>query len=212
MSNSTSPAQSAGLWDTHVPNKSIALVLISIVLTLVTTAFFVFRQAWRWINGQRGWDDLLATGGYVNLVIITILGCVSGGYGFGKHASDLSRPDLVNAMFYFYLYQIGYKMLGGFTKLTFCLLYLRLFGHDRRIRYFLWTVMVIVGLGSLVMVFPTIWQCKPVRRAWDKSVPGTCVNNMIFWYFHATWNILWDIVVRTCAQVQRLGLLLTPLK
>lgn len=95
---------------------------------------------------------------------------------------------------YFYLYQICYKLLGGFTKLTFCFLYLRIF-NQRWFHKLVITVATIVALGSLAFTLGTVFQCTPVHRAWDRTVPGHCTSNMAFWFSHAAFNSFFDIVV-----------------
>lgn len=182
-----------GVWTNSVPNKSPAFIIISIVFLLVTTVFFAFRQGWRWAHRQRGVDDAMAACAYVILVIQTVFGGVSAHYGFGKHMADI-KPTYTKALFWFYLYQICYKLLGGFTKLTFCFLYLRIFNQ----KYFnkaTIAVAVIVAAGSVAFGLGTVFQCLPVHRAWDRQIPGHCINNKEFWYSHAAFNTFWDIVV-----------------
>ncbi|KAK6951589.1 hypothetical protein Daesc_006111 [Daldinia eschscholtzii] len=41
----------------------------------------------------------------------------------------------------------------------------------------------------------SIWQCTPVRRAWDKSVPGTCISITRNWYSNAGFSIATDIMI-----------------
>lgn len=186
-------AKEPGVWDFSVPNRSPAFVIVSIVLIIITTTFFAFRQGWRWAHHQRGWDDVMAACAYLLLVIMTILGGISCHYGFGKHMADI-KPTLEEALFYFYLYQICYKMLGGFTKLTFCFLYLRIFNQ----KWFHWLVIIVGGIvvvGSFAFTLGTILQCIPVRRAWDRAVPGSCYNTMAFWYSQAAFNTFFDMVV-----------------
>ncbi|KAK5746662.1 hypothetical protein LTR17_000678 [Elasticomyces elasticus] len=192
MANATQPS-TPGVWSTTVPNRSPTLVIVSIVFLLVTTGFWIFRQAWRWAHRQRGLDDLMAAGAYTILVIQTVFGGMAVHYGFGKHKQAI-QPTLTRALFYFYLYQICYKLIGGFTKLTFCALYLRIFNQKGFNRLVI-TVSWIVAVGSLAFAFGTIFQCTPVHRAWDRRVQGHCENNAAFWYSHAAFNIFFDIVV-----------------
>lgn len=85
-------------------------------------------------------------------------------------------------------------MLGGFTKLTFCFLYLRIF-NQRWFHQLVITVATVVAAASLAFTFGTIFQCTPVHRAWDRTVPGHCTSNMAFWFSHAAFNSFFDIVV-----------------
>ncbi|KAK0938777.1 hypothetical protein LTR29_009627 [Friedmanniomyces endolithicus] len=187
------PADEPGVWSTSVPNRSPTLVIVSIVFLVITTAFWTFRQGWRWAHRQRGADDLMAACAYVVLLIQTVFGGIAVHYGFGKHREAI-QPTLSKALLYFYLYQICYKLLGGFTKLTFCALYLRIFSQ-KGFATLVMVVSTIVAAGSLAFTLGTIFQCSPVHRAWDRRIPGHCLNNEAFWYSHAAFNIFFDIVV-----------------
>ncbi|KAI7378358.1 hypothetical protein KC336_g19401, partial [Hortaea werneckii] len=182
------------VFTSSIPNRAPAFVIISIVFLILTTAFFAFRQGWRWAHRQRGMDDVMAACAYATLLIMTIFGGIATHYGFGKHREDIV-PTFQEAMKYFYLYQICYKLIGAFTKLTFCFLYLRIFNNHKQFKYITYTVMALVGIGSLAFTIGTIFQCLPVHRAWDRRVKGTCISNVAFWYSHAAFNTLFDIVV-----------------
>ncbi|TKA58219.1 hypothetical protein B0A55_12205, partial [Friedmanniomyces simplex] len=188
-----SPPGEPGVWSNSVPNRSPTLVIVSIVFLIITTAIFTFRQGWRWAHRQRGADDLMAACAYAVLLIQTVFGGIAVHYGFGKH-KDVIQPTLSRALLYFYLYQICYKLLGGFTKLTFCALYLRIFSQ-RSFNKLVIAVSVTVATGSMAFALGTIFQCAPVHRAWDRKVPGHCENNEAFWYSHAAFNIFFDLVV-----------------
>jgi len=186
-------ASEPGVWTHNVPNRSPTLIIVSAIFIVITTLFFAFRQGWRWAHKQRGWDDLMAAFAYAILVIQTIFGGVAAHYGFGKHI-QLIRHTVPKALMYFYLYQICYKLLGGFTKLTFCFLYLRIF-NQKAFRQRVAVIAAIVAVGSLVFALGTVFQCAPVRHTWDRTVPGHCMDNEIFWYTHAAFNTFFDIVV-----------------
>lgn len=123
----------------------------------------------------------------------TVLGCVAAHYGFGKMHKDI-KPTYPDAMMYFFIYQICYKMLGGFTKLTFCFLYLRIF-NQRWFHKLVIAVATIVALGSLAFTLGTVFQCTPIHRAWDRTISGHCTSNTAFWFSHAAFNSFFDIVV-----------------
>ncbi|KAI7277520.1 hypothetical protein KC343_g6179 [Hortaea werneckii] len=125
---------------------------------------------------------------------MTILGGMATHYGFGKHREDIVST-FPEAMKYFYLYQICYKLIGAFTKLTFCFLYLRIFNNQETFHRITYAVMAIVAIGSLAFTIGTVFQCLPVHRAWDRRVKGTCISNVAFWYSHAAFNTFFDIVV-----------------
>ncbi|KAI7083978.1 hypothetical protein KC356_g7130 [Hortaea werneckii] len=182
------------VFASSIPNRAPAFVIISIVFLILTTAFFAFRQGWRWAHRQHGMDDVMAACAYATLLIMTVFGGIATHYGFGKHREDIVST-FPEAMKYFYLYQICYKLIGAFTKLTFCFLYLRIFNNQKTFHRITYAVMAIVAIGSLAFTIGTIFQCLPVHRAWDRRVRGTCISNVAFWYSHAAFNTFFDIVV-----------------
>jgi hypothetical protein len=189
---STNPSPS--LWTTSIANHSPTLIIISTILLLFTTLFFATRLT----HHQRGWDDLFATLAYLTLITQTIFGCIAASHGFGKHRVDIPFTSFTQAMLWFWLYQICCKILGGFTKLTFCALYLRIFppeGKTGIFRRVVWSTAVVTAMGTIAFTLGTVWQCTPVRRAWDRREEGRCTDNLSFWFSHAAFNTFMDVVV-----------------
>ncbi|TKA63200.1 hypothetical protein B0A49_08990 [Cryomyces minteri] len=114
-------------------------------------------------------------------------------YGFGKHGKDLTKENLKHALMYFWLYQICYKLLGGFTKLAFLCLYFRLFWCARTFMMIAKVTIVVVIVGSLAFACGTVLMCTPVQKSWNRQLQGECFNYAAFWYAHAGFNTLMDI-------------------
>ncbi|GAB1738195.1 hypothetical protein NU219Hw_g2745t1 [Hortaea werneckii] len=192
--NVNSIKREVDVFTSTIPSRAPAFVIISIVFLILTTTFFAFRQGCRWAHRQRGMDDVMAACAYSTLLIMTVFGGMATHYGFGKHRENIVLT-FPKAMKYFYLYQVCYKLIGAFTKLTFCFLYLRIFNNQKTFHRITYTVMVLVAIGSLAFTIGTVFQCLPVHRASDQRVKGTCINNVAFWYSHAAFNTFFDVVV-----------------
>lgn len=41
----------------------------------------------------------------------------------------------------------------------------------------------------------TIFQCRPIIRAFDKATPGTCINTAQFWFANAGFSIATDVII-----------------
>ncbi|KAK6419751.1 hypothetical protein LTR95_017016 [Oleoguttula sp. CCFEE 5521] len=203
------------IWTTSVPNESPRLVIVCIVFFLLTTAVVSARFSWRWVHRQRGLDDVMCLCAYTILLLATIFAGVSAHYGFGKHMRDI-QPTSSKAVQFFYLYQICYKLLGMFTKLTFCFLYLRIF-NQKWFHRLVKSIATIIVLGSLAFTLATVFTCVPVHKFWNRKIPGRCTNNTAFWFSHAAFNTFFDVVIyilpmpmiRTLklARGQKLGLI-----
>jgi len=55
--------------------------------------------------------------------------------------------------------------------------------------------MAYVILYAIASIIATIFQCSPILRVWDHTVPGTCINLTAFWYANATANIIGDFMI-----------------
>ena len=55
--------------------------------------------------------------------------------------------------------------------------------------------MAYVILYAFASIVATIVQCTPIKRIWDHSVPGTCINLTAFWYANASANIIGDFLI-----------------
>lgn len=43
--------------------------------------------------------------------------------------------------------------------------------------------------------FSSVFQCTPIPRAWDKSIPGTCISIPKNWYANAGFSIATDFII-----------------
>ncbi|KAF2223766.1 hypothetical protein BDZ85DRAFT_113975 [Elsinoe ampelina] len=174
-------------------DKGHAFFIISIVMYSVTLLVFGIRVIWRWRSNQKGMDDVMLACAAV-LTVHTGFGFVAMSYGFGKSKRILAPEDTRNALKYFFALQITYKPLGMFVKMAFLCLYLRIF-QIPKFQLFTKIMMANVVLGATALAIATVFQCTPIRRAYDKTVPGTCINLMAFWYSHSVWHALGDFII-----------------
>jgi hypothetical protein len=94
----------------------------------------------------------------------------------------------------FYILQFLYKFTINLTKISILLLYRRVF-ITAKFRMACICVMTYVTCFAICVIIATALECNPVRRVYDKSVSGTCINLTAFWYSVAVNNILTDIVI-----------------
>ncbi|KAL6355965.1 hypothetical protein LRP88_09549 [Fusarium phalaenopsidis] len=116
-------------------------------------------------------------------------------YGFGRHSKTLSNENKIEALKFFFVCQVSYKACINLTKCSIVLLYLRIFGKVRWFKWLCWGLVAIVAMYAVSSVIATIFQCTPVRRAYNKSVPGTCIDNGKFWYANAGFSIATDLII-----------------
>lgn len=90
---------------------------------------------------------------------------------------------------------IFYALGTAFTKLSIIISYLRMFPSERLRKLLYATAVVVVGLGASA-VFGTIFQCSPIRAAWDFTIHGArCYSFVDFLYAISAINIATDFVI-----------------
>ncbi|KAI1144667.1 hypothetical protein F5Y05DRAFT_408055 [Hypoxylon sp. FL0543] len=170
-----------------------AIVFLSICPIVVGTRIWARMGG----GGKLGPDDYtilvslgfaLASGG------IMLAACH---YGYGRHTAALSASDRYQAFKYFYLCQVTYKACINLTKASILLLYLRLFGNTKWLRWACRFMLTCVVMYCIASVTATIFQCTPITKAFDKSIEGTCISNGKFWYANAGFSIATDVIILT---------------
>ena len=96
---------------------------------------------------------------------------------------------------YFFMAQVSYKAAINLVKCCILLLYLRLFHVVRWFRLSCWGLLTVVALYCTASIAATIFQCRPVIRAFDKDTPGNCIDTAKFWFANAGFSIATDIII-----------------
>ncbi|KAJ4191789.1 hypothetical protein NW767_010936 [Fusarium falciforme] len=184
--------------DTSDPSLSNAHMLyIPIAIFGVLCPLLVGIRIWsrRRKGGHLGADDYTIIGSLIFSLASSGLEIASCHYGFGRHSKTLSNENKIEALKFFFVCQVSYKACINLTKCSIVLLYLRIFGKVRWFKWLCWGLVAIVAMYAVSSVIATIFQCTPVRRAYNKSVPGTCIDNGKFWYANAGFSIATDLII-----------------
>lgn len=115
-------------------------------------------------------------------------------HGYGEHKADLTKAQLHKALFWFFIEQIQYKMVICLNKVSVVLLYKRIF-VPKAFQIQCWIVIGVVVSWTIASLAATVFQCVPVRGAWNSTVHATCIDTSMFWMAFAVINILTDAVV-----------------
>ena len=75
-------------------------------------------------------------------------------------------------------------------------LYLRI-AVQRTYRRLIWACMAFVVLSTTACVTASIFQCKPIHKAWDLTgtVPGSCIDVNALFYANAGLDIFQDALI-----------------
>ncbi|RMZ69597.1 integral membrane [Pyrenophora seminiperda CCB06] len=175
--------------------KISCIIFIALVIPVVALRIFSRLKC-----GHRIFTDdvliMFATGFTVSLAVMCI---AATRYGLGEHIWLIPMGSVFETMkgciLYLFICQILYAFAIAFTKLSIISSYLRLF-PDKRFRVWMYILaFLIVGLW-VAGVFVTIFQCTPVRGAWDFTIEGRrCINYVTYLYASSAVNVATDIVL-----------------
>ncbi|KAI9735683.1 MAG: hypothetical protein M1834_001699 [Cirrosporium novae-zelandiae] len=206
-----------------VPNKGPTFIVASVSMLSISAVLVISRLTWAYMRTRKfNLSELMVGSSLVFCIVMTIVGCEATNWGFGRHAKDIRRSGgnpqvamivrtrppsnytiLTNIPLannepqtqYFYLFQIFYKVVICFNKLSFLFLYLRLF-PTRWFRITCLLTLFLILSGSFSFTIATIFQCTPVHKWWNKKhVPGHCINNASFRWSWAAFNTISDLWV-----------------
>ena len=123
-------------------------------------------------------------------------------YGFGQHSEDMNDTEIRNALFWFYLNQVFYKSITWPTKISILLMYRRVFlvaddikAYGVRFRTLIWITLAVVGSCYVSFETAGIFQCTPIRRSWNDTVPGWCTDKLQRMYAYAGCNFVTDVII-----------------
>ncbi|KAL1848876.1 hypothetical protein VTK73DRAFT_10058 [Phialemonium thermophilum] len=178
-----------------------AVNIVFLVLASAIVALRLYTRAC--LTKQFFIDDALAILAVASILICTCVALVATRYGLGRHVWDLPMPlshilhDTKRCVQLMFVANVFYATATAFTKMSIITSCLRIFPSEtlRRILYV--TAAVVVGLG-VSAVFATIFQCSPVRAAWDfelASRSSHCYPFVDFLYANSAINIATDFII-----------------
>ncbi|MCJ1411838.1 hypothetical protein MMC19_005930 [Ptychographa xylographoides] len=169
------------------------LTIVSFVFTALAIILVLLRGVSRRITrAPLGADDKSIILSLVLAIVMTVVNIESVSYGFGQHANTLSASDLKETLILFWISQILYKMIMAATKMSILFLCHRCFPNPYFQRL-LYIVMAVVLAYTFASVTATVFQCDPLPRAWNKAIPGTCIDLKAFWITNAVASIITDL-------------------
>lgn len=88
-----------------------------------------------------------------------------------------------------------YLFTLGLYKFTILILYLRLFGVNKKFRYATWAVMFLVFGYLFSNVLTLAFGCTPIDKYWNTTTPGHCIAETKAGLVYGTLNFVSDIVI-----------------
>ena len=97
--------------------------------------------------------------------------------GFGRHLYYLKQTpkQIPRATFWHVIWPPTFLLSVTLTRISICLLLLRIFGVNHTWRRYLWGVAVLILAISIPSFIMTFTQCRPYAKSWDPiGTPGYC--------------------------------------
>lgn len=85
-----------------------------------------------------------------------------------------------------------YTVTIASIKFSVLLLYRRIF-PNRRFRIVMWSLGAFITSYSLVLFFGIIFQCKPIRGAWDPTIDAKCIDLGVIIVVTSALNVFTDV-------------------
>lgn len=179
----------------EIDNGGYILFTTGTVFVIVAGLFVALRFWARHQNGNIGSDDLCILASLSFSIVLTTCMNLAVENGYGVSKKKLTKPQVTEALKWFFLAQIFYKIVIMLTKVSLLLLYLRIF-VSKEFRIATYVILAIVGCWSIGSIVATICQCIPIQASWDSSIiDKTCINSDAAWYQYGIINILTDVAI-----------------
>ena len=81
------------------------------------------------------------------------------------------------------------------AKLTIVLLLLRIFDVNDKFRRVAWILITTWTIYSVIGVLLVVFECSPVRKAWEPLLPGRCIDIIHVGVASGIVNIIYDVIL-----------------
>ncbi|CZR51424.1 related to integral membrane protein [Phialocephala subalpina] len=176
-------------------NKQSNLRSTNIALVVLAGFFVGLRFLSRWKKrAYIGIDDYFIILAYVFLLALLSIGLLMIYYGLGVHAASVDINQHIAIGKCLIAFGCIYVTTVAITKVSLLLMYCRIF-PVRSIRIGCWILGALSIGWCISIIVISIFQCTPIAKAWNPTIPGHCVNLKGEFIGNAVPNILTDIAI-----------------
>ena len=115
--------------------------------------------------------------------------------GLGKHISEVPQNDVKKGLLILYIYYFLWNMGLALSKLSVLCFLSRIFKPDRQSRIVLWIIAALVIAWEVAAFCSALWQCTPIGKAWNPSMPGQCIHVYPWWLGIAITSVIIDLAI-----------------
>lgn len=114
--------------------------------------------------------------------------------GLGKHMQIVPADTLTEFFKLLLGFECVYVTAVMLVKLSVLQMYLRIF-PSRNFKWMAWAIGAIVIAWWIAIVAVCVFQCNPIPKAWNQSLPGHCIDLKASFVGNAIPNIATDIAI-----------------
>ncbi|KAI7468122.1 hypothetical protein KC357_g6853 [Hortaea werneckii] len=159
-----------------------------------------------------GWDDYFMGATYAFYTVGIAVAIKMSVIGLGIDMWNLAYANIQDILFWFFVSEIFYLAVISATKISICLLLLRIFPSTvaRKFRWACWGALALCAGYWAALTIGILNACHPVNYNWLRWNPteheGKCYNMNAAIYSGAGLNILLDLIVLILPIPKVLGL------
>ncbi|KAK1981783.1 integral membrane protein [Colletotrichum cereale] len=171
------------------------VLVVAILLNLLAILFCAIRLYTAKVVILRAQlDDCLVFVALVFATMYSVIQVYETRNGAGHHIWEVSRAEVISFHKLSMADLAAYSLSVLFTKASILVFYLR-FPLRRPVRMVVYAVMLATAAYSCAGALSWAYLCTPMERIWDDSVPGTCVNEPMWWLMLSVSNVATDVAI-----------------
>ncbi|KAL1891028.1 hypothetical protein Sste5346_007851 [Sporothrix stenoceras] len=178
-----------------VDSYSTALLVSSVLMIVVSILAVSMRIYVRTgILGGLGWDDALIVTSWMFAMALYAATLTARNYGFGQHMDIVPTEQISTFSRLIMVCSTTYSWGVPAAKASFAVLYLRIL-QGRGLAMLNKFLMVFLLCQAIEETLVVVLQCRPIARAWDSSIEGTCFKLVPLWWCTFVFNLFTDLAL-----------------
>ncbi|KAL2814118.1 hypothetical protein BJX63DRAFT_204402 [Aspergillus granulosus] len=174
--------------------ESRAVVIAGVILCTLCLILRVYTKAV--LLHKFGWDDISIIGAWVFAIVTQVL-CLYGyaNGGIGIHMWNITPEMFLKFQQGIFAAGVVYVPALALAKASLIILYYRIVGQQKFYRWALYVIAGIVVGYSIAITFALIFACRPISKAWNGALPGTCIDQNGLYAATAVTNTVTDVAL-----------------
>lgn len=191
-----------------------ALLIVMAILPTIAIALRFWSRA---IQPTKGtfphfwWDDWAALLAAMINVAVCGIGLKMCDIGMGRHVEVVSPDNLTLFAKLLWTEYFVFDTGTSVAKASALFFYSRLFTQAHtRFRYCIYAVHALNALWLVGIIFSVIFECTPIEKVWNSSLPGRCDNSRTLWLGSGIPSLILDVFILVLPVPMLLRLQMSP--